>query len=206
MKEAKKKLKIAMIILAAGESSRMDALKQLLPWKDNTLLGHSIDQGLASNVDDVIVVLGANSKRIANSISTSKINIIENSEWTFGMGRSISYAMEFIEKGVVLYDAVLIALADQPLIDATHYNNLINVFIDDDKKIVATQLKKKAGVPAIFGSNYFKALSKLKHDIGAREIIATHSKELQIVSAGGRILDIDTMETYKELYSKYGRN
>lgn len=194
-----------MIILAAGESSRMGAIKQLLPWKGNTLLNHTIEQGLSSDVDSVFVVLGANSKQIISAISTSKIQIIENTEWTLGMGRSISCAMEFVEKNTIHYDAALIALADQPLIDTTHYNNLINVFIDDDKKIVATQLNKKAGVPAIFGSIYFQSLLKLKHDIGAREIIAAHSEELQIVNAGDRILDIDTMETYKELYKKYGR-
>ncbi|MBG7631334.1 MAG: NTP transferase domain-containing protein, partial [Bacteroidetes bacterium] len=52
---------IAMLILAAGESKRMNGIKQLLPWKNTTLLGNAIEQGLNSNVNLVYVVLGANS-------------------------------------------------------------------------------------------------------------------------------------------------
>ena len=60
---SKVKKKIATIILAAGESKRMDGIKQLLPWKDSTLLGHAITQSLQSSTNEIYVVLGAKDRK-----------------------------------------------------------------------------------------------------------------------------------------------
>lgn len=56
---AKNEFPIAMLILAAGGSSRMEGIKQLLSWNNSTLLGSAITTGLNSDVKDVFVVLGA---------------------------------------------------------------------------------------------------------------------------------------------------
>ena len=108
------KPKIAMIILAAGESKRMDAIKQLLPWKNTTLLGHTSKQGLVSDVDSVFVILGADSKSILNKIDQTDIVFIDNQNWQKGMGTSITCAMHYFKKKSLNFDAVLIALIDQP--------------------------------------------------------------------------------------------
>ncbi|MGE0688024.1 MAG: NTP transferase domain-containing protein, partial [Dehalococcoidia bacterium] len=49
---------ISAIILAAGESSRMGRLKQLLPWDGTTLLDWQVREARAAGVDDVVIVLG----------------------------------------------------------------------------------------------------------------------------------------------------
>ena len=67
-----KKGNIAMVILAAGAATRMQAIKQLLPWKKTTLLGNAIEQGLQSNVDKVYVVLGANASKIKKKYTLKK--------------------------------------------------------------------------------------------------------------------------------------
>ena len=55
------KNKLAVLILAAGASSRMGKPKQLLPWKNTTLLGHAIAQAKKVSTA-VFVVLGANAE------------------------------------------------------------------------------------------------------------------------------------------------
>ena len=49
-----------VIILAAGESSRLGSPKQLLVYSGATLLQHAIDAAQSSDAGLVIVVLGAN--------------------------------------------------------------------------------------------------------------------------------------------------
>ena len=205
MEKNKQDIKIAMVVLAAGESTRMGSPKQLLPWKNTTLLGHTIEQGLASNVDSVFVVLGAYSKAISEEIGKYNITIVENKNWTLGMGSSIACAMEYVERNNLFFNAVLIALSDQPLIDLKYYNKLINSFLNNDKNIIASQLKSRAGVPAIFGYNYFNDMSKLNKDIGARTIIATHINDVHVVNPEDLYPDIDTEDDYKTLYNKYGK-
>ena len=56
--------KIAVIILAAGNSNRMGKIKQLLEWEDKTIIEKIIKLSLSLKTKDVFVVLGSNYKKI----------------------------------------------------------------------------------------------------------------------------------------------
>lgn len=200
-KNIKKKPKIAMIILAAGSSKRMKAVKQLFPWKKTTLLDNAITIGVNSIVNDVFVVLGANYKIIEEQIDSTNITLINNPMWKDGMGTSISCSMEYLNKKNRIYDAVLIALCDQPLIDVIHINMLINSFISSNINIVSSNL----GVPAIFGSKYFNSLTELGQDFGARKIISANKDDLFVIQEKEKLVDIDTQSDYNEVFRKYGK-
>ena len=121
------------------------------------------------------------------------------------MGSSISSAMHYIDKKEFYFDAVLIALADQPLIDVKYFNNLINFFLSDNYDIVASNDKDRVGVPAIFSSKYINLLSKLELDFGARKIIMENKNNLKVVGGEGKLLDIDTISDYNKFFQKYGK-
>ena len=53
---------IGIIVLAAGSSSRMGSSKQLLEIEGKPLLCKCVNQALAANPSQVVVVLGANEK------------------------------------------------------------------------------------------------------------------------------------------------
>ena len=195
--------KTAIIILAAGASSRMGKIKQLLPWKHTTLLGSAIEQALASKAEDVFVVLGANEQVISKEIEKEDITIIYNKNWSFGMGTSIACAVDFIDKKTNKYSTVLVMLADQPLIDVNYINNLCNN--DLQSNIIASKYKNRVGVPAIFSSRYFNELKELKGDIGARELIRNHIDDVKTIDAFDKFYDIDSMESYEKLYQLYGK-
>jgi len=196
---------IAMIILAAGESKRMNGVKQLLPWKNTSLLGNAIEQGLNSNVNEVYVVLGANSEKIEDSISKYPVQIIKNNNWIRGMGSSISSALEYFKNNTLNYKAVLITLSDQPLIDAAYFNLLIHHSSSNKEKIIASNTNNKPSVPAIFDDYYFGKLSQLNQDKGAKELLKTVYNDIFIVNTKINMVDVDTESTYKEIYNSYGR-
>lgn len=197
--------KIALLILAAGESKRMKAVKQLLPWGTTTLLGNTIEKGLASNVDEVFVVLGANYEAIKKEIDHFPVEIIKNDDWKLGMGTSIATGVTHIMNLSNDYDAIMIGLADTPLLEISHFNSLIEKTTSSEKNIIATKSVETIGVPAIFSSNYFEALAQLKGDQGAKKIIKLNKENVISIDAGEKYKDIDTPEAYKEIIKNINR-
>lgn len=193
-----------MVILAAGASSRMKAIKQILPWKNTTLLGNTIEQGLMAKVDAVFVVLGANKEEIIPTIEGHNISIIENKDWQLGLGKSIACGIEFLNNSPIQFDGMLIALADQPLLTALHYDKLIAQFSQNDFGIVATQQNKTIGVPAVFSDSYFPQLGELNEDKGAKTLIKENSNDVCLIDANKKALDVDTIQIYTGLYERYG--
>jgi len=198
------KPKIATLILAAGESKRMNGVKQLLPWKDSTLLGHAITQSLQTSTNEVYVVLGANMDKILNEVDTRKVNIIINDDWSLGMGTSIAAVIRFFRSNQLDFDGILIRLIDQPLLDVKYYNILINKYIDS-KHIIASSYKSGYGAPAVFDKIYFDELLVLMSDKGAKGIINRHKKDLIVVDSEGRTIDLDDRQTYLKYYDTYGK-
>lgn len=190
---------IAVLILAAGSSSRMGQPKQLLPWKDTTLLGNAIRNAVALNPKSVIVVLGANAKVIREGIADNKFEVIENLQWKSGLGTSIAAGMNFLLKKKSEFDAVLIVLADQPLIDSDYLNLMITSFYNAPQSIIATSYKNRAGVPALFNSSYFYRLSQLEKDFGAKEIIDQNENDVLTIDPKNKSLDIDTQSEYQNI-------
>jgi molybdenum cofactor cytidylyltransferase len=198
-------MKIAILILAAGESKRMNGIKQLLPWKNTTLLGNAIEKAILSKADAVYVVLGANADQIAPTIAHYNIQSMENKNWKNGLGNSIACGVNFLKENQLQYDAILITLADQPLITAADYNALIDKYAQKEGKIIACETNNTPSVPAIFDAVYFEKLAQLNEDKGAKEILIAAQKEVYVLRSNAIMMDIDTQWTYEELYDSFGK-
>ncbi|WP_420601715.1 nucleotidyltransferase family protein [Flagellimonas sp.] len=193
---------ISILILAAGASTRMKGdIKQLLPWGATTLLENAVSQAKKVS-DDVFVVLGANAQRILDSTSMG-VDIIQNHEWESGMGSSISCGVKHIIHKEEP-KAILIMLADQPLIDAAFLLELIKGFNHNQGKvkITATAYENGAGVPAIFDNSLFQELLDLQADFGARKVIKRHRLSTNLIIPDGKEIDIDTTDKYTQISGK----
>ncbi len=199
----KKKNQIISIILAAGEAKRMGKTKQLLPWGKQTLIEHAIHQHLLANVSAVYVVLGADSENIKNTFKNLPIQLLENPDWQLGLGSSIVTVVKHLINENIHADGLLIALADQPLLDVNYLNLMIRTFQENPQKIVATTYEKKSGVPALFPIAYLDALSRLTGDRGASAFINADKKKLLILDSENKVFDIDTIEDYNRLHKLY---
>ena len=188
---------LAVLILAAGESKRMGAtVKQLLPWKNTNLIGHVAQQAKEVS-ENVFVVLGANKDQIKSTLDKD-LTIIENPDWKKGMGASIGIGVSEIAENLAI-KAILILLADQPLLEADYFLELKAAFSKSESSIVATSYATKNGVPAIFDASLFSELSTLDKDYGARKIMQKHSNSLKSINPNGKAIDIDTLNTYEQL-------
>ena len=191
---------LSILILAAGNASRMGSVKQLLPYKNSTLLGNAIKSALQSKADTVYCVLGANSERIQNEIIEPQVTFIINKGWQSGLSSSIVRGITYLQRLKEEPKAVLVMLADQPNIDANYLNILIKLH-EKNNEIVASVYNKTKGVPAIFPSTVFKSLLEIKGDKGAKLFLNNTSfTVLHLDMESTSVLkDIDTPEDYKAL-------
>lgn len=205
MTQFRTKHALGAILLAAGASTRMGCVKLLLPWKNSTLLEHSIEQLKESEIDLFVVVLGANQDIIREKVNFDGIDVVVNSQWQKGMATSIASGVSFLLKKKPEIQSILVALADQPLLDYKYYNNLIDKILISKNKIVASSYSKELGVPAIFDRDYFDNLLDLEGNQGARSLLRGGSVKVTPVNAGELALDLDTRETYNRVYEQHGR-
>jgi len=193
--------KISILILAAGESSRMGKVKQLLPWGPVSIIEHLVTTALATDADRVYTVLGAHQDQIIPKLTDYEVTVLENENWERGMGNSIAVGVEGI-LNAENPDGILILLADQPLIDSSYINMMIKTFLSGNSGIIGTEYTDKIGVPALFGLLYYSDLLNLGGEDGAAKLIKKHFKDCIALNPGGKHLDVDTDEDYHRIRSK----
>ena len=182
---------VSAILLAAGRSSRMGKLKQLMPLGESTILEQTLDNLLGSKVAEVIVVLGHKAEEVTRRLSGRPIKVVVNPLYRKGMGISIAAGLKFVDSQA---QAVMLVLGDQPYVDSATIDRLIDAFGSNKKGIAIPTYKKQRGHPLIFARKYQTQLSKLSGDIGGREIIKQNPEDvLEVpVKCEGIIIDIDT--------------
>ncbi|MFS4468299.1 nucleotidyltransferase family protein [Maribacter sp. 2210JD10-5] len=199
------KSNIGILILAAGRSSRMQSIKQLLPWEHENLLLNAIHTALKTTANQVFIVLGASAHKIKKACSLEVLNveIIMNDDWKKGLGSSIATSVQYFNEKKYDLDGILVMLADQPLFTVTYFNEMLAEFKQERHKIVSTAYGSRAGVPAVFHKSLFDELLDLSEDFGAKEIMKKYANLNLVLDSGKMNQDIDTQETYHELYHKY---
>jgi len=121
---------IIAIVPAAGLSARFGRNKLLLPFGGKPMIAHVIDTLLASDVDEIIVVLGHESERVKEAIGEREVKLVENLQYRNGLSTSINAGLAAISSGA---SAIMIYLADQPLIEPEEVNFLIRSFAEAEK-------------------------------------------------------------------------
>lgn len=195
--------KIPILLLAAGSSSRMGEPKQLLPWGNQSLIEHQI-QMLHQTGNPVHVVLGANSNLVIPVIEKYPVSIFINPDWESGIGSSNSYGISQIIKKFPEANGVLITLLDQPLITTFYIEKMLNAYQPGSQQIVVSHSPSGwMGVPVLFDECYFKDLSELKNDEGAKKVIKRYEENVILLEGGEILEDMDTPESYQQLQNKY---
>jgi len=188
---------IAVLILAAGKSSRMNSIKQLEKINNKTLLDITLEKGKSIFPDTIFCVLGANSDKIKQGVTTQNIEFISNKNFENGLSSSIVAGIQYFRKKKFNFDGVLILLADQPAIEISYLESMLNLFQENKNTIIASNYGNKLGVPVIFPKKYFTDLLLIKGDKGAKEFINQKKDEVLCLKIATNFFDIDTKEELK---------
>jgi molybdenum cofactor cytidylyltransferase len=185
---------IAIILLAAGGSSRLGTPKQMLPvGGGETLLTRAARTALAARVDRVIVVLGAHADACQQALTRLPVEIVLNATWADGQASSLRAGLAHLAAGGTQAQAAVIMLCDQPRVSPELLDALIARYHDRRAVVVASRYATDVvGPPALFDRSLFAELETLTGDIGARRVIEAHATDLETVPFPGGTLDIDT--------------
>lgn len=190
---------IALVLLAAGGSSRMGKPKPLLPWGHSTLLENRIET-LQKLQQPITLLLGSKAAQIAPQVTKKTIKTVIHSHWNQGMGSSIAFAVQSLMRQTHLPDGVLFTTIDQPLVDADYLNQLLTQFRPQQKHIIVSQSDTGwKGIPVLFDKEYFHELAGLSGDEGAKTVVKKYSHHVQYLMAGYKLVDMDTPEQYERL-------
>ena len=186
---------LAILILAAGSSSRMGQSKQQLQINEQSLLAQSVETAVNSGIGKVYVVLGSEQNEHRALIKNKPVEIIFNSRWQTGMGSSIKAGLNHILEINSNTDAIIIVVCDQPLIRSNHLKSLVKKYQETKSPVIASVYSNTKGVPALFNHNLFHELLQLEDGHGAKKIIQKHQSATIDFPEGS--IDLDTPEDYK---------
>jgi molybdenum cofactor cytidylyltransferase len=187
---------IAGIIIAAGESKRLGMPKQLLPWHGKSLIEFIIQTVIDCNLDPVHVVLGSNYDQIVPVIKYPKVKIINNKRWKEGKGTSISLGIRSLPEKV---KATFIFVADQPFLNKSLINALLNIYEKKNADIVVSYVHGIQSNPVLFNQKVFPELMNLKGKEGGRDIFKKYRLEKLVWNDEKVLWDIDTLADYEKL-------
>ena len=183
--------RICIIVLAAGSSSRFGTTKQLAEFEGVPLVRRAVATANATVGNRVALVVGHDWQAVSKACEPLKGFLLVNDEHARGMGTSLGLAARSLCHAA---DALLVTLADQPLVTAAHLGEIIASWSGSPHEIVATRFNDTLGVPALFGAACFADLARLDGDTGARQVIRNGGFDVREVEFAGAALDIDTPE------------
>jgi molybdenum cofactor cytidylyltransferase len=188
-----------IIVLAAGQSSRLGSPKQLLEFGGTSLIVRAVETATHARLYPVVVVLGAHSKMIEPYLNIPSIKIVVNEEWEQGVSSSIKKGIQSMDYYFPLVDGIVIMVCDQPYLDHLIIQQLIDVQDETGLQAAACKYDDIIGTPALFHKSLFKELMNLKGDKGARTLLEQMKEDVALLSFSGGSMDIDTKEDYQKL-------
>lgn len=190
---------IGVVILAAGESSRLGSPKQLLPFEGQTMIQYVVKTAVDSKAKRVIVVLGAKADSIAANIDNKRATVVINDSWQEGMGASIRTGINKLVEVDPDTEGAILMVCDQPEVTSQLINDLIGTHRQTGKPIITCSYADTFGPPTFFHRKIFPDLLQLKGDVGARKILQQHVRDVETIAFPGGHRDIDTKADYEAL-------
>ena len=192
----------AIIILAAGNSSRLGEPKQLLTYQQKTLIQHVTEAAIAAKPAAVIVVTGSNASLIEQELHVFSYHPVNNPDWQSGMGSSIATGVEALLKMHPNITGALFAVSDQPFVTSELFTSLIDKAIETKSGIVASSYGDTLGTPVLFTKKYFPELLRLDGQEGAKKLVRKFTSDVTSIPFPLGNIDIDTQEDYQNLIRK----
>lgn len=192
-------VRISGIVLAAGQSSRISGTKQLLKFRESTLLGQVIANARRSLLNEIIVVLGHDAAEIRSQVDLAGVKVVLNENYKQGQSSSLKAGLSHVSKRS---HAAMFLLGDQPLVDECVINKVIRAYEESLKPIVIPVFAGRRGNPVVIGRELFGELTATaKGDAGARVLFNRHAGLIHRMEIDSRFIhvDVDTLEDYNSL-------
>jgi len=192
-------IQTGIIILAAGNSSRLGRPKQLLSYQGRSFIQHVTVEALKANLYPVFVITGANAEKVSVDLQHQDAEIVYNARWQEGMASGIVAGIENMLSRHKAVEEVIISVCDQPFLSASLFEQLVEKRAASGKGIIACTYAGTTGTPVLFARNYLDTLLQLSGEEGAKKLLKLYEKNVATVPFPEGNIDIDSEGDYAYL-------
>ncbi len=178
---------VAGVLLAAGEGSRFGRPKALVEVNGRTLAERGAELLRSGGADPILIVTGAAPVHLPGT------QAVDNPDWPTGMGSSLRAALRALASTQDV-SAVVVALADQPLVGAEAVARLIAAYRAGASVAVAAYDGQPRNPVLLAREHWPEVIATATGDTGARGFLRARADLVTLVECGdtGRPDDVDT--------------
>ena len=200
------RIAVGAILLAAGSGSRMGHRpKSLLELGGIALIRRQIIALSGAGVDELVVVLGHHAERIALAVQEFPVTVVHNPDPDAGQVSSLRTGLQALSPKI---DTVLVALADQPLINSQDINDLIGAYKKrpTGAQVVQPEVNGQPGNPVMFSGEVREQILAGEAQLGCKQWQAAHPEQVHRWATTNQRYrtDVDTPEDIEALAARTG--
>lgn len=191
---ARSALKVDIVILAAGRSSRMGGPNKLLALFDGEpLVRRTASRALGSKAASTIVVTGHQRERVRSALGGLEVKLADNPDFADGLASSLKAGIAKVAPDAA---GAMIVLGDMPGVSSKDLDSLVDAFRrSGGHAVVRASHQGKRGNPVLLPRSLFAAVAQLEGDTGARHLVEAEGLDVIDVKIGqGASIDVDTRE------------
>lgn len=183
------------VVLAAGSSRRLGTPKQLLPYRDTTLLGATLAVARGAGFDQLIVTLGGAARAVRAAVRLDGTDVVAVDDPATGCAASLRAALDRVDPRA---DGIVLMLGDQPCVHPATLRRIIDEGPGSD--IAVCRYDGGIGHPFWLGRSVFGELRELHGDKAVWKLVESGRRQVRELAVDGRIpLDVDTWDDYRRL-------
>ena len=197
---------VCAVVLAAGRSRRMGegVQKLLLPLGGTTVIGQVVDALLGSDVEQVIVVAGPDT-RVADALATYRVTTVRNVDPDADMLGSVRCGLRALPQDC---GAVVVALGDQPGLTSELVDEMLRAFRACGRGVLVPTHDGRRGHPLLFSTRYRdEVLTRFDGD-GLRGLLRAHPGDVFEWRAPTAVIlnDMDGPDDYARELARRDKN
>ena len=199
------RLRVGAVLLAAGTGSRMGGVaKSLIRLQGVPLINRQLIALSGAGVDEVVVVTGYARDAVEASVSSFPVTLAHNAEFALGQQSSVRVGLQALRGN---FDAVLVVLADQPLLGAADLTELIAAFKKRPSgHVVVPVVDGQRGTPIVMDDVALADILASDTNLACRNLVERQPELVHVhASTNTRfVTDLDTLADLEALAQRTG--
>ena len=195
---------VGALLLAAGLSQRMGALKALLPWQGTTLLAYQASTLQSAGLNPVLVVLGHRAEELKPHVpSVAGVRHLLNPDYLQGKTTSLKTGLSALDPRET--DAVLVLNVDQPRSSKT-LETILRKHRQSTDLITIPTYRGKGGHPIVLSLELLDEIMGVsEEDQGLKGVVRRHGKDTRLVEMGNDevLMDLNSEKDYQEALDRF---
>ena len=187
---------VSGILLAAGQSRRMGKINKLtLPVDGEPLLRRTARVLLQLRLRELVVVTGHEAESARAALDGLALRLVHNPHYREGQMTSVHQGLDALQ---VAGDAVLVCLADLPLLEPADLRQLVGAYRAGTTQVLVPVHRGRRGNPILIANCHREQILAGDRNLGCRRLIEKNPDLVTTVEMHNdhTVFDLDTPRAY----------